>query len=91
MGFLQGKFANVIEKGAEAALPIIGGIAGGPAGAAAGQAAAKGLQKAVHNPHDKSNQGPASFTPSSAASLPEARAQDRVRMKDQYGLGNNGG
>ena len=93
-------FQKIVQggaKAAEVAAPIvgtvIGGAVGGPAGAAAGAAAgkglAKGVQKIASNRHLGGSGG--GFTPSSAGSITEARTQDKARMQDQYGLGNNGG
>lgn len=65
---------------------IIGGIVGGPAGAKAGAAIGGLASKALSK-----KKGGGGFTPSSAGSIEEARGQDKARMSDQYGLGNNGG
>jgi hypothetical protein len=77
-------------KVAEAAAPIVGGIVGGPAGAAIGTAASKGIKKvasarALGGPSAGQGGAP-SFTPSSASSIDEARAQDKQRMSDRYGV-----
>lgn len=88
------KGATVVEDVAPIAGTVIGGVFGGPAGAAAGaklgKAVSSGVAKAAtHIPGgvDTGNKhGPASFTPSSAGSIPEARAQDKARMSDQYGI-----
>jgi hypothetical protein len=83
-------FKKIIQGGAkiaEAAAPIVGGALGGPAGAMAGKAAAGGIERIASV---KALGGPG-FKPSSAKSITEARTQDKSRMQDQYGLGNNGG
>ena len=83
-------FQKILQTGAkvaEVAAPIVGGALGGPAGAAAGQMASKGIKK-VASARALGGQG---FTPSSATSITQARSQDKARMQDQYGLGNNGG
>jgi hypothetical protein len=87
-------FQKIIQGGAkvaEAAAPVVGAVFGGPAGAAAGKAAATGIKKIASNRHlgGSGQSGPASFTPSSSGSLPEAKAQDRVRMQKQYGIGGD--
>ncbi len=77
---------NVIQTGAkvaEAAAPIVGGAIGGPAGAAGGRVLSQGIKKIAQA---KPLGGPG-FTPSSASSLAQAKGQDRVRMKQQYGMG----
>lgn len=66
---------DIVEVGA----PIAGAIVGGPAGAAAGAALSKKLK-------GTQNKKLPTFTPSSAGSLGEARAQDKARMSDQYGI-----
>jgi hypothetical protein len=88
--------AKVVEKAAPVAGGIIGGAFGGPAGAAAGAAAGRGLAsgvKKISSARALGGQGTpgghGTFTPSSAGSLPDAKAQDRVRMKRQYGIGGD--
>jgi len=90
-------FQKLIQGGAkvaEAAAPIVGGIVGGPAGAAIGTAASKGIKKAASaralGGPPAGQGGSPSFTPSSAGSIPEARAQDKQRLKKQYGIGGSG-
>jgi hypothetical protein len=84
---------KIIQTGAkvvEGAAPIVGGIVAGPAGAAAGKTLATGVKKIASNTHlggSGSTTGHNSFTPSSAASLGEARSQDKARMQQQYGMG----
>ena len=87
MANLFKKIAQVGAKVAETAAPIIGGALGGPAGAMVGKAASQGIKMAAQT---KTLGGPG-FKPSSAKSITEARTQDKARMQDQYGLGNNGG
>lgn len=87
--FLQ-KVIQTGAKVAEKAAPIVGGALGGPVGAAAGARVAQGVQKIASNRHlggQGMPGGHGSFTPSSAGSLPEAKAQDRTRMRKQYGMG----
>ena len=81
-------FKKLVQGGAKAgevAAPIVGAALGGPVGAAAGAAVSGGIKKLASA---KALGGPG-FTPSSASSIGQARAQDRARMKDQYGLGSN--
>jgi hypothetical protein len=84
-------FKKMIQAGAKAAeiaAPIVGGALGGPAGAKVGQMAAGGIKKIASSPKlgGAGSQGQGTFIPSSASSIGDARAQDKSRMKDQYGI-----
>jgi hypothetical protein len=76
-------------KVAEVAAPVAGAVLGGPAGAAAGAKLAGSIKKVASTKAlgGKGSGGAGSFTPSTASSIADARAQDKTRMQKQYGIG----
>jgi hypothetical protein len=79
MPFLK-NFVKAAKNVSEVAAPIVAGALGGPVAAQATKQVIGKLDSSKHAA------APASFTPSTAGDVSEARSGDRSRMKRQYGM-----